>query len=702
MRFAIITSIPLALSLLLTASAQTPGNVTTLESGTPIERSISQTETHTYNITLSENQYLQFVVYQHGIDLIVRVFSPSGKSLGEFDSPNGNEGPENVSIVAVAAGVYRIVVSALDAKTVVKDGRYKIETLEIRDATEQELKVANAEEERKAKGLALLSELIDSIPEIRLPQTRIRVKFQSAALLRSVDEKKSAKLLTEALTDARDYLASLKQDDDNYEEAVQWMQQLRYEAVQTLASHDPEAALSLFRSTRRPIDENDRGAQQQERQFELALASQIAAKNPKRGYELAQETLKSGYSPTLATTLGSLRQSDQDLANSLSKEITTKLLQDKLLRNSEAWDTALTLIRNSTSSANNPGQISPSYLAAQDYRALVQKVVNEGLTATATTNQLRQGNTPERLLLSLREIVGNDLDNLVPGASLAIQKKLAESKDRDSGDDWKRYEDAVDKAPPDAIRETIAQAPPELRDHLLQRVAERNIHKGNFAQAKQIINESPMNPRQRRYVLLQMERQAAWNEANLGHMEEALKHVARMDSVSERAQLISELASRIGSGQKRAQALFLLETARSLLGTSIQGENGPHMNALINLAAAFSRYDAKRGFEILDPLVDQFNDLSNAAKTLNGFGSDYFVNGELSLQNGNALSALANPLGVALGTLGLTDFDRAKATADRFALPEVRLTAYLSIAQQAIFPNGVYSASAVYWNNLNR
>jgi len=219
---------------------------------------------------------------------------------------------------------------------------------------------------------------------------------------------------------------------------------------------------------------------------------------------------------------------------------------------------------------------------------------------------------------------------------------------------------------------------------------------------KQIINDSQMNPRARRDVLNRMERQAAQNEANQGHMEEALKHVARIQSAQERAQLVGELANQIGSGQKRAQALFLLETARSLLGTSIQGENLPHMNALINLAGAFSRYDSKRGFEMLDPLVDQFNDLSNAAKTLNGFGPEYFVNGELSMQNGNSLATIAYPLSNALGTLSLTDFDRAKSTADRFLLPEVRMYVYLGILQQALVPNGVYSPSAVYWNSLNR
>ena len=699
MRLSTITFLSLPLTLFITASAQNSGTPTTLEPDTPIERTIGSTETHSFSVNLTDNQYLQFVVNQHGIDLIVRVFSPTGKSLGEFDSPNGAEGPENVSIVAVTTGSYRIAVSALDENNSVKDAKYEIKILEIRDATEQELKVANAEEERKAKGRALLSDLIDSIPEIRLPQTRIRVKLQSAALLRTFDEKKSSQLITEGLTEARDYLATLKQDDQAYEEAVQWLRQLRYEAVQTLAAHDPEAALSLFRSTRRPIEELNRDDQQQERQFELSLATQIAGKNPRRAFEMAQESLKTGYSTTLATTLRRLRQTDQDLANSLTKDIISKLLADKFLQNFEAMDTALTLIRASSKFSE---QNALPLLAAQDYRALVQKIVNEGLTATPTPNEVQKGNTPQRLLMNLKQIVGNELDSLVPGATQAIQKKLAESSFKDPNDDWKRFEDAVDNSTPETLKETIAQAPPELRDHLLQRVAERNIFKGNFAQAKQIINDSQMSPRARRDVLNRMERQAAQNEANQGHMEEALKHVAKIESAQDRAQLIGELANRIGSGQKKEQTLFLLETARSLLGTAIQGENLAHMNALINLAAAFSRYDSKRGFEMLDPLVDQFNDLSNAAKTLNGFGPEYFVNGELSMQNGNSLATLAYPLANALGALSLTDFDRAKSTADRLVLSEVRMNVYLDILQQALVPNGVYSPSAVYWNSLNR
>jgi hypothetical protein len=87
---------------------------------------------------------------------------------------------------------------------------------------------------------------------------------------------------------------------------------------------------------------------------------------------------------------------------------------------------------------------------------------------------------------------------------------------------------------------------------------------------------------------------------------------------------------------------------------------------------------------MLDPLVDQFNDLSAAARTMEGFGGEYFEQEELNLQNGNVVANVATQMTAALGTLALTNFDRAKLTADRIRLPEVRLRAYLDIAQHTI------------------
>src|SRR5438552_13062745 len=91
--------------------AKAQSGAATLQPGIPIERTLARGQTHSFNVTLEQDQALQLVVNQHGIDVVVRVFSPAGKSLGEFDSPNGTEGPENVSVIAVTSGVYRIEVA---------------------------------------------------------------------------------------------------------------------------------------------------------------------------------------------------------------------------------------------------------------------------------------------------------------------------------------------------------------------------------------------------------------------------------------------------------------------------------------------------------------------------------------------------------------------------------------------------------------
>ena len=108
------------------------------------------------------------------------------------------------------------------------------------------------------------------------------------------------------------------------------------------------------------------------------------------------------------------------------------------------------------------------------------------------------------------------------------------------------------------------------------------------------------------------------------------------------------------------------------------------MNALFEIAGAYFRLDPKRGFDMLAPLVDQFNEMTTAAMVLNGFGQQFFQNGELMMQNGNGMATIAAQLMNTLGFSVASDFDRAKAVADKVQRPEVRLTIYLGIVQQAI------------------
>jgi hypothetical protein len=207
---------------------------------------------------------------------------------------------------------------------------------------------------------------------------------------------------------------------------------------------------------------------------------------------------------------------------------------------------------------------------------------------------------------------------------------------------------------------------------------------GDFAGARQILTEHVPNPLLRSQALANIEQLAIFEAARKGKIGEALRLVSNLHTAKQRELTLSEILSQIGPGQKRAAAISLLEQVRGMLGTSGQAEDEIQMNALLQLAQAFARYDSKRGFEVIEPLVAQFNELSAAGITLNGFGQTFYQDGELVMNNGNSLANAANQLAEALGTLAIADFDRAKTAADRIRLAEVRLEAYLAIARQAI------------------
>ncbi|HEX8266323.1 MAG TPA: CHAT domain-containing protein [Pyrinomonadaceae bacterium] len=107
-----------------------------LKLGKPIERNLAGNEAHSYKIVLAANQYLHVVVDQRGIDVVVALFAPDGKKMTEVDSPNGTHGLEPISVVAEAAGNYRLEVRSLEAAA--EAGRYQVKVEELRTGTQQD------------------------------------------------------------------------------------------------------------------------------------------------------------------------------------------------------------------------------------------------------------------------------------------------------------------------------------------------------------------------------------------------------------------------------------------------------------------------------------------------------------------------------------------------------------------------------------
>ena len=145
-----------------------PDTISQLELGKPIERELKGGEVHAYSIQLTTGQFAAIVVDQRGIDVVVLLFAPDGKQLAEVDSPNGNQGPEPVSLFAKTRGDYRVEIRSLEKNA--PTGRYEIKITELRAATEQDrindfaVKLAGAKsKEESAAALAAEGEPVTTV-----------------------------------------------------------------------------------------------------------------------------------------------------------------------------------------------------------------------------------------------------------------------------------------------------------------------------------------------------------------------------------------------------------------------------------------------------------------------------------------------------------------------------------------------------------
>ena len=155
----------------------------------PILRELKGGEAHDYRISLKQGQYAHLVVEQHNIDVIVDVFDAAGKSLGEFDSPTGLSGTEQIRFVAEAAGEYRVVARAL--KTEAYGGSYEVTVKAIHKATAQDKRIVTAiqaqmlGDELRAKGETRLQSLEQYAKALELWRAA-RDRMGEASTLRAI------------------------------------------------------------------------------------------------------------------------------------------------------------------------------------------------------------------------------------------------------------------------------------------------------------------------------------------------------------------------------------------------------------------------------------------------------------------------------------------------------------------------------------
>ncbi len=146
-----------------------------LTPGKPIEQELKGGEKHTYPLTLKASDYLKLVVEQRGVDVVVRLLGPDGKTLREVDSPNGTQGPEPISAIIDQGGSYIVEIESLE-KTA-PFGKYELKLEPVRPATEQdraqieiEKQATEVEKLRQAgkydQALSLAQQVLDKVEKV--------------------------------------------------------------------------------------------------------------------------------------------------------------------------------------------------------------------------------------------------------------------------------------------------------------------------------------------------------------------------------------------------------------------------------------------------------------------------------------------------------------------------------------------------------
>lgn len=116
------------------AGAQNEQVVTTLELGKPIEREVMGGQKHSYQVVLSQGQYVKVEVKPRGIGIGMSIQLPGGKPIPVIDPPGMEEEPM-IQQVAESSGVYWFSVYT---KANAAPGSYEIRIAELRPATENE------------------------------------------------------------------------------------------------------------------------------------------------------------------------------------------------------------------------------------------------------------------------------------------------------------------------------------------------------------------------------------------------------------------------------------------------------------------------------------------------------------------------------------------------------------------------------------
>ncbi len=602
---------------------------------------------------------------------------------------------------------------------------------------EQKQKEKEASEK---KATALLDQIVGEVPMLKLPENRIRIEIAAGDLLWKRNEARARSMFSVAA----DGVAEMMHSTDG--NTQRWAAQLRQEVVLTAAQHDAALAYQLLATTRSLTPAPDTASNfrrpSPDSNLEENLLARVAALDPKLAAQKIEEALAKGQYPnTLGQVLAQLQPQDKDAATKLTAKVVSKLQSENMLTNVQAENLALNLLRagprpaeNAASSgsvveiqpaSNLPGanQTAPNQstintgalavLSESAYQDLMNTLIDAALRATPQAggnqrggnNQRGRGNfgmgqnadqspltdaqieqqNARRLLSGLQSQLPQ-IDRYLPSRATALRNKMTEiGVGNNPRQAFNQINSLMEQGTADSLLAAAPTAPPQLQSRIYQQAAQKALDEGNSDRARQIANDH-LDPTTRDRVLQRVDFQLIANKVEADNMDQLRQALAALHSDDERIDLLLQMAAGVQKPDAKPEdkklAVKLLSEAQRL--SNRHATDYRQLDQQLKVADAFATLEPSRSFDVLDPGINQLNELLSAAAVLSGFEVDIFKDGELPLQGGTELGAMIVRYGQELAGLAKIDFERAESSANKFQLAEPRMLARLMIVRTVL------------------
>lgn len=567
--------------------------------------------------------------------------------------------------------------------------------------------------ELEGKAFKLAESIASEGATLKLAENRAFILAMSGDLLWKQDQKRARNLFRDAAAELIAANAeSEKTENDSPMAMFGFMNSPRRQILQTIAKRDADLALELLVQTRsaKVAAEMAKAAQpeqpaqkeeppspfgvglsaqwqtREELRIEQYFAAQAAEQDPKRAAKIFRDSLSKGVSFEATKIIERIHKTDQELANTLLAEVAQKLMDNDFSK--QIWQDSFFAIELLSRYAQ------PTAAAVKDANQKKFALKLDPKTARDLAGKIADGLMKATDLAASFQLARAmpTLEKILPERIADLRQKRMQLKKTipegmDALENLSALED--ESIAPEKIIQESAKMPAGMRGMMYRRAADKLAEKNEAERAKQLLSSQPAG-KERDDALAYVDGKLAEKAAKDGKFDEARKLIQTIGTKTAQIEQLVKLAivfHHKNDKESRETAVKIMDEARALIDQTPQSDD--EIQQLVQVVAGFAVIDPPKAFTLLEPFVDQANELLQAAALLAKYqkGQQNYRDGELVMATGLGQMRGQMRFVKELGLLAAADFERTRGLADRFARADTRLLVRLMIAQSVLNSN---------------